>query len=73
MTHDSWVMNHELWVKGAFWRSENLYQEVYKNYFLDFVMFNYTINEFLVTAVDDYGDVAYIKLKLFLLILNFIK
>ena len=38
----------------------NLLKEVYKNYFLDFVMFNYTINEFLVTAVDDYGTVAFI-------------
>ena len=36
----------------------NRVKEVYKNYFLDFVMFNYTINEFLVTAVDDYGTVA---------------
>ena len=36
----------------------NHVKEVYKNYFLDFVMFNYTINEFLVTAVDDYGTVA---------------
>ena len=38
----------------------NRLKEVYKNYFLDFVMFNYTINEFLVTAVDDYGKVAFI-------------
>ena len=41
----------------------NRVKEVYKNYFLDFVMFNYTINEFLVTAVDDYGTVAHTKSK----------
>ena len=33
-------------------------KEVYKNYYLDFVMFNYTIDEFLEAAVDDYGDVS---------------
>ena len=32
-------------------------KEVYKNYFFDFVMFNYTIKEFLNTAVDEYGKV----------------
>ena len=35
-----------------------LIKEVYRNYYLDFVMFNYTIDEFLLTAQDDYGDVS---------------
>jgi len=33
-------------------------REVYRNYFLDFVMFNYTISEFVEAAVDEYGDVS---------------